>query len=174
GRQNGGSVNGDRDFVHSVRPLGVRGGVDGSKWRGGAPGSPARAPDGETFFSLAQEALARLRGARVLVVEDDLPSAQRLSRLLTSFGCEVIGPAYGPVEARRLAVRRPAAAVLDVGLGVAPAFDLAQDLTARGIAVLLVTAEPREQMPPRLRGYPLLSKPFTPSALAGVLMSAIA
>ena len=87
---------------------------------------------------------------------------------------EVVGPTASPSDARRLMARRPAAAVLDLALGPGTTHTLAQDLSAGGVPVVLVSSSLPEHAPPRLRGYPTLNQPFTPSALAGALLGAIA
>ncbi len=84
----------------------------------------------------------RLRGRRILLVEDESLVAMEMEESLRRLGCEVIGPAETFEEAQRLVLAemgRIDAAVLDVNLAGRPSFPLADLLTGRGVPVVFAT-----------------------------------
>jgi DNA-binding response OmpR family regulator len=102
---------------------------------------------------------------RVLIVEDDPIIALDLSRILTSAGVIVVGPATTVHVAEQLARDNAVdAAVLDVRLEVGDTIAFARDLRVRGIPFLFQTSDPRS-----LDGFKpkpvVLTKPFSPQRL---------
>src|SRR3954469_6426333 len=102
-----------------------------------------------------------LRGARVLIVEDDLLIANYLEELLGMEGCIVVGPALRVDEALALIERgRPEAAVLDLNLYGERTTAVAEALTARRVPFVIMTGYGAEHLPdePVLRRAPRLGK----------------
>jgi DNA-binding response OmpR family regulator len=81
-----------------------------------------------------------LKGARILVVEDEMMAASMLEIVLGDAGCVVVGPASSVADALALAADAPLdAAILDVNLGGEPVFPLADVLAARQVPFVFVT-----------------------------------
>lgn len=86
------------------------------------------------------EAIARLKGLRVLVVEDELVIAMQLESLLEGLGCIVLDPAPSVRRAlRSLSGERPDAAVLDVNLQGECVTPVAEALQEQDVPFVLVT-----------------------------------
>jgi DNA-binding NtrC family response regulator len=118
-----------------------------------------------------------LRGARVLVVEDDLLIANYLEELLGMEGCIVLGPALRVRDALALIEReRPEAAVLDLNLHGERPTAVAAALTARRVPFVIVTGYGAEHLPeePVLRQAPRLGKPFRSRQLLQTLADTVA
>jgi DNA-binding response OmpR family regulator len=104
-----------------------------------------------------------LRGARVLVVDDEFLIAAHLESNLKEAGAEVIGPSHTLQDALALAEREHlTAAILDIQLGHDNVGPLAQELSARGIPFIFYTGQThtdpvRAQWP----ASKVLSKPAT-------------
>ena len=83
-----------------------------------------------------------LKGARILVVEDEALIALEVQASLTDAGAQVIGPSLTLAEAFALACRETlSAAVLDVRLGRDTVGPVARQLAARGIPFLFYTGQ---------------------------------
>lgn len=81
-----------------------------------------------------------LRGARVLVVEDEFLVAVDLEESLRGLGCEVEGPFPSLDEALAwLETATPDAAVLDVNIRGGLAFPIAEALRDRGVPFVFCT-----------------------------------
>ncbi|HEY8426784.1 MAG TPA: response regulator [Sandaracinaceae bacterium] len=123
--------------------------------------------------------LGGLRAASVLLVEDDDALRGSLAELLAPHGYHV--HATGTLADARATVAnvRPDVAIIDVKLPDGSGAELARELMARDIAVVLTTGydepEVREAVTSlRARGARYLEKPFAPSALLDVLAHAAA
>jgi DNA-binding LytR/AlgR family response regulator len=84
----------------------------------------------------------RLKGRRLLVVEDEYLIAADLTASLESVGVEVIGPAASVEEALLLLEKnrgRLDGAVLDINLGSERVYPVADVLTARGVPFVFTT-----------------------------------
>lgn len=93
----------------------------------------------------------KLAGLRVLVVEDSFLVAASIKRILTDFGCTVVGPAPTVREASKLIDAEPCdAAILDINLGKETAEPLAQLLTDREVPFIFVTGY---TSPKQIQGY---------------------
>ena len=116
-------------------------------------------------------AAAALRGARVLVVEDEMLIAMELESLLEAEGCVVVGPVGSTDGALALIdAERPDACLLDLNLDGAPAVPVAAALRTRAIPFVLVTGYSRAQSPePELRDAPRVGKPINDAALLAAL-----
>ncbi len=97
---------------------------------------------------------------RILVAEDDFLIALAIVDYLETEGYEVVGPAASSGKALELiAHERIDAGVLDVDLGGAPSFPIAEALTQRGTPFLFATGQQRADLNPEFKNCPLLSKP---------------
>ena len=77
---------------------------------------------------------------RCLLVDDNAAFLETARSLLTRDGLTVTGTASSSAEAMRQAGElRPDIALVDIGLGAENGFDLARDLAARGIAVIMTS-----------------------------------
>jgi DNA-binding response OmpR family regulator len=109
--------------------------------------------------------------ARVLVVEDDAPLREAMTRTLTRAGFLVVATASGAEALEAGAATRPDAAVIDVflpdagGLGVARG--LRRDLA--GVPVVFVTGLGLQAVREALAPAPVLFKPFTRRQLVASL-----
>jgi CheY-like chemotaxis protein len=93
-----------------------------------------------------------LRGARVLVLEDEALIALDLEAMLLDAGWSVMGPAGTLDRARALLARRaPMLACLDLNLGRETSHDLARDLLAQGVPVVFVSGRDARALPEDLR-----------------------
>ena len=92
------------------------------------------------MMSPAPESAGRLRGLRVLIVEDEALIASFIEDFLIDLGCDVVGPAMRMKEAVDLA--REAAidgATLDVNIVGEKIYPVADILTERGIPFVFMT-----------------------------------
>ncbi len=105
----------------------------------------------------------RLRGRRVLVVEDALLIAIELETALSASGVEIIGPAASLGQALDLIRSRSVdAALLDIDLDGALVYPAADLLVEKGVPVAFATSyDARSMLPRRFQGMPVLSKPFS-------------
>ena len=77
---------------------------------------------------------------RILVVEDEAIIAMLVEEMVLDFGSEVVGPAAKMDDALRLASQAPLdAAILDVNVGGAVVFPVADVLQQRGIPIIFAT-----------------------------------
>jgi DNA-binding NtrC family response regulator len=121
--------------------------------------------------------LALLKGARILIVEDERLVASYLEELLGMQGCIVIGPAMRVHEALALIEReRPEAAILDLNLYGEPTIAVAEALAARHVPFIVVTGYGAEHVPDEsaLQQAPRLGKPFRSRHLLQVLADTMA
>jgi CheY-like chemotaxis protein len=103
-----------------------------------------------------------LSGCRVLLVEDEYIVAKSLTRLLSLFGAEVVGPAATPETALALlkASDELHFAVLDVNLRGTMTFEIADALTERGVPFAFTTGYGLPVIPERYRNAAVLQKPY--------------
>lgn len=106
-----------------------------------------------------------LKGAHILVVEDDPIIARGISETLESAGALVVGPAHNLPKALRLAEDvNLSAAVLDLRLEVGDTLSVAARFEERGIQFLFQTSDPRAVLKARPDAI-ILSKPVAADAL---------
>ena len=111
-----------------------------------------------------------LSGKRVLIVEDEALLAMAIDDILSDLGCVVVGPALSLDQAQTLAGHEPLdAAVLDVNVGGASSFGIADILRQRSVPFCFVTGYGSASLPPQYAGVPVLAKPFGYAALGAVL-----
>ncbi len=108
-----------------------------------------------------------LRGARVLIVEDDFAVARSLEHHLTSVQCEVVGMAPTVAKAKALAAKQDFdIAILDIQLRDETVTAFAEALHhQRRPFVFLTGYSDLDMLPEHLRGYPHLEKPIEPDLL---------
>lgn len=107
--------------------------------------------------------LERLRGLRILVVEDTFMLADELNEFLEELGCVIVGPAARASEAADLLGSGPLdGALLDVHLSRGEtSFPLAADLAGRHVPFLFITGYDLDSsFPPEFRDIPRISKPL--------------
>ena len=103
----------------------------------------------------------RLKGLRILVVEDEAAIAMLIEDMLLDFGCEVVGPAarvkaaldFARLEALDLAI-------LDVNVAGEPVEPVARILSERSIPIIFSTGYGVSGLADGFRDRPLLQKPF--------------
>lgn len=101
-----------------------------------------------------------LRGACVLVLEDDYLQASDLRVALEAAGARVLGP-FGNADeaAAALAEVRPDCAVLDVNLGDGPSFAVPEALTQQAVPFAFLTGYDADTIPDRFADTPRFEKP---------------
>lgn len=97
---------------------------------------------------------------RVLVVEDEFLIANQIAKLFVQKGAELVGFAPTVNRARQVIDSGAPldAAILDVRLGSADVFEVADRLSERGTCVLFYTGLDADSLPPRFRNTPVVSK----------------
>jgi len=114
-------------------------------------------------------AASRLRGLRVLIVEDSWFIAKALQSLLEEVGMVIAGAAATTTDAERLACERaPKLAVVDVKLQDGMAFDLIDRLHDLGVQVIVVSGFATFSTPP-IKAAAILQKPFSGDELLAAL-----
>jgi len=117
-----------------------------------------------------------LRGARVLLLEDDAVIAMEMQERLNDLGIVVLGP-FATIEDAEASLARelPQAALLDANVGGRTSLDLAVALSARGASVAFCTGyHDLKDLPAALAAAPLLTKPVSDADLRAALSAMIA
>jgi DNA-binding response OmpR family regulator len=111
---------------------------------------------------------------RILVVEDEAMISILVEDMVLDFGSEVVGPAAKIDEALRLASQANLdAAILDVNVGGAAVFPVADLLRTRGVPVIFATGYGTSGLPARFENDPKLPKPFSYEELAKALRTVL-
>ena len=117
-----------------------------------------------------------LQGKRMLVVEDEALIAMLVEDILTDLGCVVVDVA-GTLEGGLAAAEQTASsidgAILDINLGGAKVFPIADLLKARGVKFIFATGYGVMGLDPRYADHTVLSKPFRPDVLEKILVAAL-
>lgn len=113
-----------------------------------------------------------LQGRRILVVEDEYFLADELGGALRRAGAALLGPVASVPNALRLLAEGPApeAACLDVNLGGADVYPLADALVARSVPFVFSTGYDQAAIPGRFAHIRRLEKPVE----AGMVLAALA
>ena len=115
-----------------------------------------------------------LQGLRMLVVEDEALVAMLVEDLLTDLGCVVVDVA-GTLEDGLIAAQTAApsidGAILDINLGDAKVFPIAELLLAHGVKFVFATGYGRDGLDPRYAEHAVLAKPFRRDALEKALVA---
>jgi DNA-binding response OmpR family regulator len=127
------------------------------------------------WLTRAPERTGDLRGAGILLVEDDFLIFMELESILTAAGAQVIGPARTVGEALALAEQQDiSAAVLDVRIGRDTVAPVARRLSVRGIPFLFYTGQvhtdPIWQEWPQAR---VIAKPADPRVLVAAVAALV-
>jgi CheY-like chemotaxis protein len=117
----------------------------------------------------------RLRGRRVLVVEDEFFIADDLARDFAAMGAEIVGPVGTIDQAMRLLHDELCidGAVVDIKLGAMMAFPIADELLARNVPVVFATGYDADVLPRRFVGVPRYLKPTRSEQVAAALAKAL-
>ena len=116
----------------------------------------------------------RLKGLRVIVVEDETLVAILLEDMLTELGCDVVGTAHRVNKALDLVERStPDAAVLDVNIAGDEVYPVAQALADRNIPFVFATGYGARGLQDSWRNRPIVQKPFHVEHLSRGLLAAL-
>jgi PAS domain S-box-containing protein len=133
-------------------------------------GLSKKLPGGEADFPSISHASASGKDRHVLVVEDEALVGMMMREFLTELGFPVVGPFSKAAPAIEAVKReRILAAVLDVNLGGEMIYDLADELTGRGIPIVFVTGYGSDAIDARFASVPILQKPVDAAALQRIL-----
>ena len=104
-----------------------------------------------------------MEGKRILVVEDEFLVAEDLNFALKKSGARVLGPVGMIADGLKLLDDSPdvEGAVIDVNLGGAMAYPIAEKLLDRNIPFIFTTAYDVEDLPERFSNVSLCQKPTT-------------
>ena len=113
----------------------------------------------------------RLRGRRILIVEDEYAIAMDLADSLAEHGMDVIGPAADLDSAFELIGAQPRIdiALLDVVLERQPVFSLADALQQRGVPFVFSTGYGPDDIPQRFSEAHRCQKPFDLKSLLAAI-----
>ena len=115
---------------------------------------------------------AELVGFYVLVVEDYYYQARDCCEWLRDAGAIVAGPVGDAVDAKEILDRqRVDAAVVDINLGQGPDFQLASQLTDKGVPFIFATGYDENAIPAEFEQALRLEKPFDSQALIAAVSS---
>jgi two-component sensor histidine kinase/CheY-like chemotaxis protein len=116
----------------------------------------------------------RLRGKRILLVEDEPLVAMDIEAQLISAGCEVIGPA-GTVASAKQLIDESAfdAALIDINLAGQPVDELAAALTKKRIPFAFATGYGPNGVPQGFQETAILGKPFNLEQLLPVIQTLV-
>lgn len=107
-----------------------------------------------------------LRGARVLVIEDEYYIADDLRRELKAAGAVVVGPVSTLRKAMDALDKGGFdCAVIDLNLHGESAVPIADRLMKEGSSFAIATGYGSDTVPDRLKAVPRIEKPFDPPAL---------
>ena len=130
--------------------------------RAGKAANPAPAPANGCADGLPR----RLRGRRILVIEDEPLVALELTTILKEAGAEVLGPLATAEEVLECIATAPVdGALLDGNLRGRAVDDLAAMLTERRVPFAFVSGYAKDNLPQGFADVPLLGKPFTQEQL---------
>jgi len=123
--------------------------------------------------SIGQRDNPDLTGLRVLVVEDDYFIASEICTALNRKSAEVVGPAANVQRGLELLQREQVdCAVLDINLRGEMVFQLAEELTQRGIPSIFATGYDESVIPRDLASIVHLVKPIDLAALLRAISAA--
>ena len=116
---------------------------------------------------------SRLRGLRVLIVEDSWHIASTVESLLERVGMVIVGAAATASDAERFAHERgPKVAVVDIKLRDGLAYGFIDRLHDLGVPVIVVTGFGTFSMP-LVNAVAILQKPFSEGELLAALLLAV-
>lgn len=102
----------------------------------------------------------KLKGLRIMIVEDDYYQAQDSRDFLELEGAQVIAIGATAPDISTLLDRGPIdAALIDINLGQGMSFDFARSLRDNAIPFVFLTGYDASMLPEDLAVYPCISKP---------------
>jgi DNA-binding response OmpR family regulator len=111
-----------------------------------------------------------LKGARVLLLEDDALINLSTTEILQSMGC-VVRPFMHVDEAVKAAYEQvPDLAVLDVNIHGKTSYELAEWLDARQVPIVFVTGYDSPSIVGKWRDRPVCQKPYNPGQFQNLLV----
>jgi PAS domain S-box-containing protein len=139
---------------------------------GGAAPAKEPSPKRETSAARGNGFQTAIRNRRVLLVEDEALVGMMMTDFLREIGFHVVGP-FGRVSEAIDALGREQleAAILDINLRGELIYDLADELTGRGVPIVFVTGYGADAVDRRFADFPVLQKPVDSAALRRVLSS---
>ena len=115
-----------------------------------------------------------LKGARVLVVEDEAAISMLLEDMLDDFGCKIVGPAARLTTALEMAQNETySVAILDVNVAGEPIYPVAEAIVQRNLPIVFSTGYGGAGIREPFRDRPVVQKPFSQADLKRTLISAI-
>lgn len=109
---------------------------------------------------------SKVKGRRILIVEDSPIIADDTGEMIRALGGEVVGPAPNMAVALQLAQEEALdAAVVDVNIRGGKAFSVMAILSDRAIPFLLTSGYANWAMPEEWQHRPRLPKPYSEAAL---------
>lgn len=106
-----------------------------------------------------------IRGARILVVEDEYFIADEVQRALRDAGATIVGPVSTLAGAHQALDRGEFdCAAIDLNLHGESALPIADRLASEGKSFAIATGYGMDSVPERLRHVPRIEKPFDHSA----------
>jgi two-component sensor histidine kinase/AmiR/NasT family two-component response regulator len=114
---------------------------------------------------------AAVKSGRILLVEDEALVGMMMTDFLRDIGFHVVGP-FGRVSEAIDAIGKEQlqAAVLDINLRGELIYDLADELTGRGVPIVFVTGYGADAVDRRFADFPVLQKPVDSAALRRALV----
>jgi DNA-binding response OmpR family regulator len=111
-----------------------------------------------------------LAGKRILVIEDEYFIASDMKRALEAENADVIGPVGDLGQGMALlAGGIPDAAVLDINLGGAYSYPIADILAANAVPYMFLTGYDDWMLPDAYRAVPHVAKPFAIHAVLATI-----
>jgi PAS domain S-box-containing protein len=131
--------------------------------------APSRKPRAATTH--VNGAKLASKNGRVLLVEDEALVGMMMTDFLRDIGFHVVGP-FGRVAEAIDAIEQEQlqAAILDINLRGELIYDLADELTGRGVPIVFVTGYGADAVDRRFAEFPVLQKPVDSAALRRVLV----
>jgi ActR/RegA family two-component response regulator len=117
---------------------------------------------------------SRLKGLRVLIVEDQYLIADELRRAVTALGATPVGPCPTVDDAIVVLDSQPVHfALLDLNLRGEQVLPVADELIRRGVPFAFATGYEPWVIPEQYRKHPRIEKPASPIALRQALEGAL-
>lgn len=117
----------------------------------------------------------RLKGARILILEDEPLLSAVIESAVSQAGCEIVGPASDIETALSLILTEEIdAAILDLIVNSTYCDEVAEQLAARGVRFAITTGLGTIQGHPALLAAPRITKPFRAEYVQDVLATLLA
>lgn len=131
--------------------------------------SSAPAPRISLAHDNTRDAGTALKGWRLLIVEDEPLLSMMLRQMLTELGAQVVGD-FGSLDEAFAGLPRSCDAVLlDVNIGGASVYPLADEFSRTGVPIVFLTGYQPESIDARFSAAPVLTKPVEKADLIAAL-----